>query len=94
MSPKVFYLSFSSILLVTTLRVGYSSAKPHLKKQYNLESSFLALMDCLIVFGIAIGFMLRFHFLGSGNPIKTLRLNGLMMCFFYLCLPVIPLINS
>lgn len=94
MREKIFYLSFTSILLVQTLQVGYSSAKPYLKKQYKLETSFLALMDCFISFSIATGFFFRFKFLGSGHPIRTLRLNGVMMCLFYICIPLIPLMHQ
>lgn len=93
MSVKVFLLSFSGILILYMLRSAYSFSKPYLREQYKLSNYYIALMDALIFLGIGIGFMMRYYFAGSGHPIKILRNNGLMMCLFYLCIPVIPILH-
>lgn len=94
MSVKVFLLSFTGILMLYMLRSGYSFSKPYLREQYKLSSYYISLMDALIFLGVGIGFMLRYYFAGSGHPIKILRNNGLMMCLFYLCIPMLPILHK
>lgn len=90
MNPVIFAITFANIALLYMIRTSYSFSKPYLQQQFKTDQFFMSLLDSLCFMCIGIGCMFRFLFASRGNPVKMLAINGVFLCFFYLCYPLFP----
>lgn len=91
MSLSACTISLIGYIILYISRQGYSYGMPLLREQYHIHHFTTATMSALMFMGVGLGFTFRYFFLGEGqHPIKKMCLNGLAMCFFCLCIPLIP----
>lgn len=91
---RAYILTFSGMTLLYTLRAGYSFSKPIIAKQYNLNSLAISVVDAFQFFGLSIAFMMKYKLFNNIYTISDFKTNGLLMCLFYLLMPIIPLLYS
>jgi predicted MFS family arabinose efflux permease len=80
--------------LLYTLRAGYSYAKPYIRKQYGMSNFFISVVDAFQFCGLGIAFLVKYKIFGNVYTVGEFKTNGLLMCIFYLLMPLLPLIQG
>ena len=88
---RAYLLTFSGMTILYTLRAGYSYAKPYIMRQYSINNLFISVVDAFQFIGQALAFMIKYK-MGYEYTIGEFMKNGMLMCIFYLLMPIIPLI--
>lgn len=89
---RAYLLTFSGMTLLYTLRAGYSFAKPYIMRQYHISNLFISIVDAFQFVGLGVAFIVKYKLFSNGYSIGEFKTNGLLMCLFYLLMPIIPLI--
>jgi sugar phosphate permease len=93
MSLKVYFLTFSGMMLLYMMRAGYSFSKPYIRGQYVFTNFFLSLVDAFQFLGLGIAFMIKYKVFGQKYSIDKLKNHGIGMCIAYFLMPLLPLLH-
>ena len=85
---KVYILSLMGMVMLYTLRAGYSYAKPYIQKQYQFSILFLSLVDAVQFLGLALAFLFKYFLFDQHFTVTNFTKTGIIMSISYFLMPL------
>ena len=82
-----------SYIWLHATRMSYSSAKTHIKNQYELTNILMAIVDATIYIGLGIGYLTRYLTFKKSKQLKHFLIVGILFNAFYMLFPLLSILG-